>query len=168
VGVTRGGATRGGRRFVDPLGNEAPFDGVSPIGWYVAANVLVVRDGRVLMVRQPPAWGGRWAVPGGAVEVGEPLIEAAERECHEETGYRFIAASLAPVHVEEAWFKGSRGGYSHAVIFVFQGDVAGEVDPEWTQDHAEIVEIAWRDPKALATTTTRSIHWPALQRAGLM
>ncbi len=144
-----------------------PFDGASPIGWYLAANVLVVRDGKVLMVRQPPQWGGRWELPGGAVEAGEALLEGAARECHEETGYRFVGSSPLPVHVQEAWF-GTRGRYSHAVIFVFQGDVADDADPEWTQDLGEIVQIAWIDPKDLSAATTRTIHWPALQKAGLI
>lgn len=166
--MTSGGAGRDGRRFVDPSGAEAPFDGASPIGWYLAANVLVLRDGKVLMVRQPPEWGGRWELPGGGVEAGEALLEGAARECREETGYRFVAASPAPYHVEEAWFWTSRGGYAHAVIFVFQGHVVGDVDPAWTQDRGEIVQVAWIDPEDLAAGTTRSIHWPALQKAGLV
>jgi ADP-ribose pyrophosphatase YjhB (NUDIX family) len=88
---------RDARHFVDPLGAEVPFDGMSPIGWYLAANVLVVRDGKVLMVRQPPQWGGRWELPGGSVEANEALLEAATRECREETGYRFVASSPGPV-----------------------------------------------------------------------
>jgi 8-oxo-dGTP pyrophosphatase MutT (NUDIX family) len=168
VGVSSGGAGRDGRRFVDPLGAEVPFDGASPIGWYLAANVLVVREGRVLLVRQPPAWGGRWELPGGGPQAGEALLAGAARECREETGYRFVAASPAPAHVEEAWFWTSRGGYAHAVVFVFRGAVAGDPDPAWTQDRAEIAEVAWLAPRHLSAATTRSIHWPALQRAGLV
>jgi 8-oxo-dGTP pyrophosphatase MutT (NUDIX family) len=167
VGVGSGGAGRDDRRFVDPQGAEVPFDGTSPIGWYLAANVLVVREGKVLMVRQPPAWGGRWELPGGGVETEEALLAAAARECYEETGYRFVASSPAPVDVQEAWFRSPRG-YAHAVIFVFRGDVGGDPDPAWTQDHGEIVQVAWVDPKDLAAATTRSLHWPALQRAGLV
>ncbi len=161
-------AERGGRRFVDHLGAEVPLEGASPIGWYLAANVLVVRDGRVLMVRQPPEWGGRWELPGGGVEPGEALLEGAERECREETGHRFVASSPAPFCVEEAWFRSSRGTFLHAIIFIFQGDVAGEIDPEWTQDHGEIVQVSWREPEEISEATTRLIHWPALQRAGLV
>ena len=63
---------------------------------------------------------------------------------------------------------GTTQGYSHAVIFVFQGDVVGDADPEWTQDQGEIVQVAWIDPKDLSAATTRSLHWPALQKAGLV
>ncbi|HET7769997.1 MAG TPA: NUDIX hydrolase, partial [Chloroflexota bacterium] len=59
-------------------------------------------------------------LPGGGVEPEEPLVEGAARECHEETGYRFIPSSLTPFHVEEAWFRGSRGTHHHALIFIFQ------------------------------------------------
>lgn len=44
------------------------------------------RQGRVLLVHQ--TYGARWwALPGGWVDPGEDLAEAARRECSEETGY---------------------------------------------------------------------------------
>ena len=50
-------------------------------------GVAVVGEGQVLLVRRgrPPA-EGQWAVPGGKVDVGETLREAARREVLEETG----------------------------------------------------------------------------------
>ena len=156
------------RRFLTPLGEEVAYDGASPIELYLAANVLAVRNGKVLMVRQPPQWGGRWELPGGGVDEGEALLEAAMRECYEETGYGFVAESKEPFSVTEAWFWTSRKTYVHAVVFVYRGEVDGEADPEWTQDEEEIVEIAWLDAKNLSEATTRTIHWAALKKAGLV
>jgi ADP-ribose pyrophosphatase YjhB (NUDIX family) len=52
-----------------------------------AVGVAVVEDGALLLVRRgrgPNA--GLWAVPGGKVDYGESMHEAAVREMKEETG----------------------------------------------------------------------------------
>ncbi len=53
----------------------------------VAVGAFVFHEGGVLLVRRgkPPA-EGQWAIPGGSVNLGETLQEAAEREILEETG----------------------------------------------------------------------------------
>ncbi len=58
----------------------------------VAVGAVVFKDGRVLLVRrgQPPS-EDLWAIPGGRVEIGETLQEAAEREIFEETGIQIRA-----------------------------------------------------------------------------
>lgn len=53
----------------------------------VATGVAVVENGEILLVRrgrEPHL--GLWAVPGGKVDRGESLAEAATREVKEETG----------------------------------------------------------------------------------
>jgi len=165
--MAHGGAARGGRRFVDPQGAEVPFDGASPISWRLSAYVLAVRDGRVLMVRQPPAWGGRWELPGGQVEPDEALVEGAARECMEETGDRFVTSSPAPVDVQEAWFEGP-AGHRHAVACVFRGEVVGDTDATSGLEDGEVVQVAWIAPKELSPASIQRLHWPALRNVGLV
>ena len=62
----------------------------------VVIAIVIVRDadGRVLLVRE----NGLWAIPGGRVEEGEGVMEAAEREIREETGYSVAIENLARVY----------------------------------------------------------------------
>lgn len=54
----------------------------------VGVGVWIRKDGKVLLGRREKSgFGtGTWCAPGGAVEYGEPLAEAAIRETLEETG----------------------------------------------------------------------------------
>jgi ADP-ribose pyrophosphatase len=66
----------------------------------LAVGTVVLHQGRVLLVRRgKPPRQGKWAVPGGKVEAGETLRQAAEREVREETGIEVRAGEV--VHVFE-------------------------------------------------------------------
>jgi 8-oxo-dGTP diphosphatase len=63
----------------------------------VSAGAVVEReDGRVLAVQRRDT--GAWVTPGGIVEPGEPLREAAAREVYEETGVTVEIRDLAGIY----------------------------------------------------------------------
>ncbi len=53
----------------------------------IRAAALIWRDGEVLLVRHEKGGHSYWLVPGGGVDTGETMTEAAARELLEETGY---------------------------------------------------------------------------------
>jgi ADP-ribose pyrophosphatase YjhB (NUDIX family) len=52
--------------------------------WYFA--LVVVRRGHRFLLTQEQKYGGTWSIPGGRVEPGESIADAAVREVLEETG----------------------------------------------------------------------------------
>jgi 8-oxo-dGTP diphosphatase len=53
----------------------------------VGVGAVVIRDNKILLIKRGIAPSkGLWAIPGGNLELGETLREAAEREIMEETG----------------------------------------------------------------------------------
>ena len=66
----------------------------------VAVGAVVFKDNKVLLIRRakPPA-KGMWSIPGGSVNLGETLQQAAERETLEETN--LMIQAIKPVYTFE-------------------------------------------------------------------
>ena len=64
----------------------------------IGVGAVIVERGRVVVVRRGhEPLKGEWSIPGGVVEVGETLREAAAREALEETGLRVEAGEVLEV-----------------------------------------------------------------------
>lgn len=60
--------------------------------------VIVDDDGRVLLTRRSiPPFQDLWVMPGGKIELGEPIMEALKREVHEEVGLEIEIEGLIDV-----------------------------------------------------------------------
>ena len=84
---------RVGAAAADYLGMAALADTKIDV---TVVRALIESEGRVLLVRRA-AWDtlpGRWELPGGKVDRGEPRLQALAREVEEETGLMLASARL--------------------------------------------------------------------------
>ena len=102
----------------------------------VAVGAVVFSNNRVLLVRrgQPPS-EDLWAIPGGSVEIGETLQEAAEREILEETGITIRARE--PVYTFDAIERDDAGKIRFHYVIVDLGADYVSGDPTAGDDALE-------------------------------
>ncbi|MFH2069451.1 MAG: NUDIX hydrolase [Candidatus Omnitrophota bacterium] len=110
------------------------------LGHYPVPTVDIIietDDGRVILIkRKNPPYG--WAIPGGFVEWGESLEEAAAREAKEETSLE--VSNLHQFHTYGAPFRDRR---FHTISTVFTAKAGGR--PKAEDDAIEIGVFGEKD-----------------------
>ena len=92
---------------------------VQPI---VGVGAVIINDNQVLLVkRAKPPKQGLWCIPGGKVEFGETLQQAAEREIKEETGVLIKAGD--PVYVFD--LIDGENGFHYVIIDLLSDYISG-------------------------------------------
>lgn len=109
----------------------------------VGAKALISYKDKFLLLREGASDGtqiGKYQIPGGMVELGEPFMEALLREVKEETG--LTVKPIAPVMVD-GWLP-TIEGIKHQIIAVFYLCEAESDKVILSHEHDKYV---WIDPK---------------------
>src|SRR5258708_34031193 len=85
------------------------------------------RGGVGVVAPAPPALQSEWSIPGGVLEVGEPVREAAIREAREETGLTVEPGELLGVYDRILRDPDKRVQYHYVLIDFLCRRVAGEL-----------------------------------------
>ncbi|MCP5405818.1 MAG: NUDIX domain-containing protein [Pseudomonadaceae bacterium] len=118
---------------------------------YVAVYVLLVKDGKVLLLRRANTgyMDGMYSLPAGHVEEGESLIEAALRELKEETG---VVAAPSDIAVKHAMYR--RCDRNYADYFLVCGNWQGEPA---NMEPAKCGELRWAELASLPENMTPEV-----------
>src|SRR5579863_3737956 len=105
----------------------------------VGVGALVIEDSRVLLVKRAhPPLQAEWSIPGGVLEVGELVREAAAREAHEETGLTVEPGELLGVYDRVLRNAEKRVQYHYVLIDFLCRRVAGDLAAA-----SDAAEVRW-------------------------
>ena len=105
----------------------------------VGVGAIIIEDARVVLVKRAhPPLKAEWSIPGGVLEVGELVREAAVREAREETGLVVEAVELLGVYDRVLRDAGRRVQYHYVLIDFLCRRVAGELAAA-----SDAAEVRW-------------------------
>jgi ADP-ribose pyrophosphatase YjhB (NUDIX family) len=121
-----------------------------------SVNVVVVNAaGEILMIRRTD--NGNWALPGGAIDLGESVAQAAVRETLEESGIECAVTGIVGIYSDPR----------HVILYTSNGEVRQEFSIVLTArplggqptPSTESSEVSWVPAsEVLGCTMDRSMH----------
>lgn len=112
-----------------------------------SVNVVVTNDaGEVLLIRRSD--NGNWALPGGAVDLGESLIQAAVRETREESGIECEVTGLSGIYTDPG----------HVILYTSDGEVR--------QEFSVVLTARATGGEPAPSTETSEVAWVPAAEAG--
>ena len=93
-----------------------------------SVGVVVVHEGRALLIQRgnEPA-RGRWSIPGGVIETGELLHEAARREIREECGIEIEVGPMLQIFESVTRDAEGRVRFHYVILDLLGHPTSGEV-----------------------------------------
>jgi ADP-ribose pyrophosphatase YjhB (NUDIX family) len=94
----------------------------------IGVGAIIIAAGRVVLVKRAhPPIQGQWSIPGGVLEIGEMVRQAAIREAREETGLVVEPGELLGVYDRILRDPEHRVQYHYVLIDFLCRRVAGEL-----------------------------------------
>lgn len=134
-----------------------------------AVGAVLIDENRILLVeRAYPPGAGKWSIPGGVVEPGERLGEAAKRELKEETGLEAEPLGVLWV-LNNIVLDGNRRVKYHYVIIDILFDpstIKGELKPGGDVKAASWFNLEEANRLPSVSRTVKKLLW-RIEKYGL-
>jgi ADP-ribose pyrophosphatase YjhB (NUDIX family) len=112
-----------------------------------SVNVAVTNDaGELLLIRRTD--NENWALPGGAVDLGESLAQAGVRETREETGVDCEITGLSGIYTDPG----------HVMLYTSNGEVR--------QEFSVVLKARAVGGQPTPSSETSEVRWAALDSLG--
>src|SRR5512136_2866951 len=102
----------------------------------VVAVIVDSEDQVLLTKRNVPPFKGEWVMPGGKIDLGEPIVKALQREVMEEVGMRVEVEDL--IDVFEHVTPGD-DNYHFIILYYLCRPLSREI----AHNHEEVDEARW-------------------------
>lgn len=120
-----------------------------------SAKALIIRDGKLAVIKLRDAEGEWYIMPGGGQEVEETLPMAVCREVAEELGIEVVCRDLLFV------VEGVNGKNFHRVDLVFYCEIINEIQDAILHNDTNQVGVEWLD---IATLNLQPLYPSRLRR----
>jgi 8-oxo-dGTP diphosphatase len=105
----------------------------------VGVGAIIIQDDRVVLVKRAhPPLQAQWSIPGGVLEVGELVREAAVREAREETGLIVEPGTLLGVYDRVLRDTENRVQYHYVLIDFLCRPIGGELSAS-----GDAADVCW-------------------------
>ena len=112
----------------------------------VGVGAVIIADARLVLVKRAhPPLQAEWSIPGGVLEVGELMRQAAVREAREETGLTVEPGELLGVYDRIVRDADERVQYHYVLIDFLCRRVAGDLAAA-----SDAAEVRWFRQQELA------------------
>ena len=132
-----------------------------PVAPIVGVGAVVVEDDRVLLVQRAREPGlGLWSIPGGAVELGETIAQAAVREVREECHIEVEPGGVLSTHDLIERDESGSIRYHYVLIDLAASYVGGQLAPG-----TDAVQARWAFAAELSELNIQPRLLPVLRSA---
>jgi ADP-ribose pyrophosphatase len=120
----------------------------------VGVSVLISnKEGEILLVKRRNEPGRNlWSIPGGLIELGEPIKKAAEREAEEETGLKIKIKKLLDVLDVIVRNENNKIKFHYVLIVFSAHPIKGHL--KLSSEHWDIKWVSIKEAKRYDLTKT--------------
>ncbi len=127
-------------------------------------GTVVSNKGRLLLVKRAKEPNkGKWSIPGGGIELGETIFEAAKREVLEECSVKIEIERILDAVDNIVKDSDGRIRYHYVIIDLLGRYVSGELKAQ-----SDAQECAWFTPEEVVSMDITPLLRAMLERQGII